>query len=504
MNKALLDAELLQAANADALQGKSTESLIRLIESLQSMLAAECTAHRQLQHDHALLLRALDVSPTEFTISNMVDPISIILYCNKARADNLGYAKEEIVGQPLTRFFAKPNSEERHAQLRRKLLNKEIVRNETMALRKDGTTYHRGSTVIPLMDVHGAVTHCVSIGADITARLEAERRQRELQEQLVNEMQERERIAIELRLAQKLESVGRLAAGVAHEINTPIQFVSDSLYFLRSSFEDLNTMLVTLRAAHARVSENHDIPQLLQDVEAAIAKADLEFLLDEVPRAFERTFEGTNRVANIVRAMKEFAHPDNVEHAHADINHALQTTLTVAANEYKYTANVITEFGDIPSVVCNIGELNQVFLNLIVNAAHAIHDAGKDVSSGGEIRIATRLVDEVVEITFADNGCGIPQEHLDKIYDPFFTTKEVGVARVRAWPSRARLWSRNMVAMSTLTARWARERCSRCVCRSMASRARQRCVDRLAACAAGSTESVQVTQPGRHNWCSIA
>jgi len=145
-----------------------------------------------------------------------------------------------------------------------------------------------------------------------------------------------------------------------------------------------------------------------------------------MPKAFERTFEGAERVANIVRAMKEFSHPDATEFSSADLNHALQTTLTVATNEYKYVAAVDTQFAELPPVICNVGELNQVFLNLIVNAAHAIHDAGKDSGNGGMISIGTAVVGEHVEVTIADNGCGIPQENLDKIYDPFFTTKEVG------------------------------------------------------------------------------
>jgi PAS domain S-box-containing protein len=420
------DAAPLNATDSGALLGKAPESLVEMIQRLRAELAAERTEHQKTKQVFDLVQRALDVTPTEFAISNMDEPFSLLVYCNRARVENLGYTKEEAIGQPLTKFFARPNTEERHAALRRKLLNKETVRNETVALRKDGSTYHRGSTVIPLEDEQGEVTHFVSIGADITARMEAERRQRELQEQLVNEMRERERMAIELRLAQKLESVGRLAAGVAHEINTPIQYVGDSLYFLRSSFDDIHAMLMSFREAYAALKENNDVALLAQAVEAAVQKADLEFLLQEVPRAFERTFDGSNRVAGIVRAMKEFAHPDSVEHSPADINHALQTTLIVASNEYKYVAGVKTEFGELPPVICNIGELNQVFLNLIVNAAHAIHDTGKDPGNGGEIRIATVSVGDAVEITFADNGCGIAQEHLDKIYDPFFTTKEVG------------------------------------------------------------------------------
>jgi signal transduction histidine kinase len=144
-----------------------------------------------------------------------------------------------------------------------------------------------------------------------------------------------------------------------------------------------------------------------------------------VPKAFTRTFDGVERVTNIVKAMKEFAHPDANEQNAVDLVHALQTTLLVASNEYKYVARVRTEFDELPQVVCNVGELNQVFLNLIVNAAHAIKDAGKDAETGEiSIRATVEAADAV--ITVSDNGCGVPAENLSKLYDPFFTTKEVG------------------------------------------------------------------------------
>jgi signal transduction histidine kinase len=153
---------------------------------------------------------------------------------------------------------------------------------------------------------------------------------------------------------------------------------------------------------------------------------DLEFLHAEIPRAFERTLEGVQRVADIVRAMKEFAHPGHVEQSAADLNHAVQTTLTVARNEYKYSAQIETHLGELPDVICNVSELNQVLLNLIVNAAQAVRESGKDATTG-RISITTESVPDRVRIRITDNGCGIPQENLEKIFDPFFTTKEVGL-----------------------------------------------------------------------------
>lgn len=224
--------------------------------------------------------------------------------------------------------------------------------------------------------------------------------------QLREQVRLREAVEVELGLARKLEAVGRLAAGIAHEINTPIQYIGDSVHFLGSAFSEM------LALAAAGVS----------DTDSA---ADLQLFREEVPRAIDRITEGAQRVATIVRAMKEFAHPDATEKAPADLNRAIETTLLVAGSEYKYVATVHLYLGEVPEVICNVGELGQVFLNLIVNAAHALADAGRDAGSG-RIFIRTALVEGWVELQFEDNGCGIPMEIIDKIYDPFFTTKEVG------------------------------------------------------------------------------
>ena len=227
-------------------------------------------------------------------------------------------------------------------------------------------------------------------------------------EQLREQMRLRQAAEMELGLAQKLEAVGRLAAGIAHEINTPIQYITDSVNFLGSAFDELVGVVGAGDGANRG--------------EQAV---DIEFLRNEVPRAIERTIEGAERVATIVRAMKEFSHPDASEKMVADLNRALQNTLMIARNEYKYVATVDLRCGDLPEVMCNVGELSQVFLNLIVNSAHALADAGRDTDTG-RITITTRVVEGWAEFSFEDNGCGIPQNIIDKIYDPFFTTKEVG------------------------------------------------------------------------------
>jgi PAS domain S-box-containing protein len=234
---------------------------------------------------------------------------------------------------------------------------------------------------------------------------------------------EREAMELELRLGQKLEAVGELAAGIAHEINTPTQFVGDTVRFLRDAFDDLMTLQDTQSELHAAAEAGTVTPELLGRVTAAEQAADLEYLKDRVPGAFDRADEGISRVGAIVGAMREFGHPPTAEKTPVQLNDALKNTLVVAMNEYKYVSDVETDLGDLPRVVCNGGDINQVFLNLIVNAAHAIEERGPE---RGAIHIRTVVDGDDVVISVGDSGCGIPDDVAARIFDPFFTTKQVG------------------------------------------------------------------------------
>jgi PAS domain S-box-containing protein len=235
--------------------------------------------------------------------------------------------------------------------------------------------------------------------------------------------EERDRLELDLRLAQKLEAVGQLAAGIAHEINTPIQFVGDTTRFLHEAHEDLDALLTEYRAALAEAAAS---PELQARIAAAEDAADVEYLRERVPQAYDRAFDGLDRVGKIVGAMKRFAHPPTSEMVPVDLTEAIESTLVVAANEYKYVADIDVELGALPPVLGNAGDLNQVFLNLIVNAAHAIESAIGDSGERGTIRVTGRADAGHVTITIADTGGGIPADIAGRVFDPFFTTKGVG------------------------------------------------------------------------------
>jgi len=361
----------------------------------------DITEEKRSQDDLQQLSLAVEQSPSSVVIT---DPEGNISYVNRKFTECTGYTPEEILGNNPRILNAGRCSAELYRNMWSTIKQGKEWCGELCNKRKNGDIFWESVTITPITNPKGEITHFLAVKEDIT---------------------EKRALESQLRHAQKMEGIGQLAAGIAHEINTPTQFVMDNLTFLKDSWKSAYELVEKYRSV-VRDSAQHlptGVTSSLQEVEQA---CDLDFIIEEVPRAIDQSLDGTRRVAKIVRAMKEFSHPDSAEKTATDLNRAIDSTITVARNEWKYVSDVVKEFDeDLPSVVCYPGDVNQVVLNLLVNAAHAIKEKVKD-GEKGQITVRTRKQEDFVEISVTDTGNGIPEAIRHRIFDPFFTTKEVG------------------------------------------------------------------------------
>lgn len=351
-----------------------------------------------------LLVTAVEQAAEIFVITGIDWTIH---YANPAFASMTGYAQLESLGQSLMDLLNLKPDGKVHGQIYDALSIGSIWKGRFSSKKKDDQRYDVEATFSPVRDEKGNIVNYVCVVRDVTILLALE---------------------TQLRQAQKLESIGQLAAGIAHEINTPTQYVGDNTRFLQDSFSEMVDLLEKLKLLVEAIKSGDETSGLLDEIEQSMESADLEYLINEIPLAIEQTLEGVGRVAKIVRAMKEFSHPGSEDKTLVEINNAIASTVTVSRNEWKYVAELVEDYDEsLLSVPCLPGEFNQVILNMIINAAHAIADVlGNQPEAKGTITISTKNLGDWAEIRITDTGTGIPAHAQPKIFDPFFTTKEVG------------------------------------------------------------------------------
>jgi PAS domain S-box-containing protein len=379
-------------------QKSGEDELGRLVDSFNAMLSrlGEHTAEL-----HSIYDSAHDAIVT-------VTSEGVITSWNKGAEHIFGAPEAEVRGTPLGPFLTEASLASYRDELRAVPQGSAAPGNgkliELTGKRRDGTEFPLELTL---------ATWSTKEGAFFTSFMRETSARRMLEAQLAQ--------------AQKLESIGHLAAGVAHEINTPIQYVSDNTRFLDESFRNLDRVLRSYETLAAAAETSGLLADEVHQVRQTEDDADLEYLHGEIPRAIQQSGEGVERVATIVRAMKEFSHPGSAEMKAIDLNHAIESTLTVSRNEWKYVADAVTEFDpNLPAVRCLPAEFNQAILNLVVNAAHAIADLPGRGTNKGKITIRTRRDGAWAEVRIGDTGTGIPEAVRSRIFTPFFTTKEMG------------------------------------------------------------------------------
>ena len=341
----------------------------------------------------------------------MFDPETLVyLYVNKGAVDQTGYSREELLrltAPEIKSEYSPESFREMIAPVKQGL--KESLLFSTVHKSKDGRYIPVEillKYVVPLI----GQGRFIEIVRDITELQKTEKEKERLQSRLLH--------------AQKLESVGQLAAGIAHEINTPMQYIGTNIDFLEGASKGMSIIEQSIQKLITTAP-----PEIAQELRSILVEADWEYLMEEVPAAIQQSKTGIARVTSIVKAMKEFSHPSSREKESVVVNAIIETTVLIARNEWKYVADVITDLAvDLPPIPCHIDELGQVILNLLINAAHAIGEKlGRNPEGEkGEIHISTKVVDSAVEIRIRDTGSGIPVAIQKRIFDPFFTTKEVG------------------------------------------------------------------------------
>ncbi len=368
------------------------------------MVWRDISDRKREEEERVRLTTALEQAAESIIVT---DTEGYIVYVNPSFERLTKYSRDEAVGKHNDLIHAGERDAAVLDEMRDTIRAGRVWKGRIANSRKDGTLYQAETTISPVRDAIGGIINFVIVSYDVT-------KEASLEAQLIQ--------------AQKMEAIGELASGIAHEINTPTQYIGDNIRFFQQSFNGILTMLNKCEALVQTISSKEPADDQAEAIERLIEEIDLQYLKEEIPIAIEQSIEGNARVAEIVRAMKEFAHPGIEDKKAIDVNHAIRNTIAVARNEWKYVADIELDLDEhLPEVPCLPGSFNQVILNIIVNASHAIGDAVGDGAKGkGKISVSTGVVDGWAELRISDTGTGIPENIRSKIFDPFFTTKGVG------------------------------------------------------------------------------
>jgi PAS domain S-box-containing protein len=388
--------KLLQDRTAELLE--SNQELKRQIKKRKKAKRTVKEAHREIEH----LISSLPTILIGLTRENE------IIHWNAVAEKVLETPAADVMGLTLNQCGLEWDWDKISDGIAKSRAEGCNVRVDNIHYRNtDGEERYLGLTITPFNRGHNSILGLTIIGADITERV---------------------KFQAQLHQSQKMEAIGQLAAGIAHEINTPTQFVGDNTRFLQDAFDDLIDVC-SLHEELIKTAKSRSLSEeLIQNFEKRFDELDIDYLQEEVPLAIQQTLKGVERITHIVQAMKIFAHPGGIEKEVIDINKEIKKTITITRNEWKYVAQLKTDFDStLPPVPCHRAEFNQVILNLIINAAHAIADSnGHHSSEKGTITISSGCEGNWAEIRISDTGPGIPKEIRHRIFDLFFTTKEPG------------------------------------------------------------------------------
>lgn len=368
----------------------------------------------------------------------VIDSDAIVRFVNQTVLDVLGYGMDEIEGIHVGRLF--DDKDLNFFGLIKKLVSEGRVRNTGLyMLKKDeekipvvlngtairGEDNRIGGIVLvarDMRDVHQLITELAQINEDLEDRVR--KRTEELQiakdasEYAFRKLQQAQSQLVQ---SEKMASIGQLAAGIAHEINNPTGFVSSNLKTLEEYIRDIKGLLTgydDILKLCAKVADD-DLLRMSKKIEEEKDAIDISFLLEDTDQIIREAQDGMSRISKIVKDLREFSHAGSDKPEYSDINKGLESTLSIVWNELKYKAEVVTLYGEIPHVLCYPQQLNQIFMNLLVNAAQAIEEKGV-------IKISTFPENDRVLVEISDTGKGIPSQNLSRVFEPFFTTKPVG------------------------------------------------------------------------------